>query len=600
MSVDQEPTERLHAVLVTFERPRELATMLRVLAEGTQRVDSLVIVDNSRVPEGEPDGAADAAHHVILIETHENLGPAGGIALGMDRILATASDDDWILVLDDDDPPPTPESLASLRHFAHACVDDDPAVGGVGSNGGRFDPKTGEIRRVPDAELRGPVDVDYLPGGALPLYRARAVRDVGTPMAELFFGYDDLEFGLRLRAAGYRLVAHGDIWRDNRERTARLGLGTSLRSTRATNSGWRLYYSRRNLIAILRLHSLRWPAVRASAIALAKPLFELRDGHELADGLRLSVRAVVDGWTGRLGRTLEPPSPLMLGAGTHRPPLPGSDRRFAIIIPAYNNAETLRRCLASIPASGEIGVETVVVDDASTDESEGLYEDLQTAGVSILRNARNCGPAYSRNRGAATTSGRWLVFLDSDDELLAGGLVALHDAIAPDVGLVCATHTDADPSDPERQFFAGTFAVRRDVFEAIDGYDPVLRFAENTDLLWRLTAELRRRTLHIADVTTPIVRLHSIGRSRDYDEARLSAAKRILEKHRDDMVSSRKERAKYQAIAAVNAARLGRWPEARRFAWQASRTQPMRLRNHARSAVMTYRSAYERVTHEAH
>src|SRR6185312_12992674 len=171
-----------------------------------------------------------------------------------------------------------------------------------------------------------------------------AVRDVGTPMPELFFGYDDLEFGLRLRAAGYRLVAHGDIWRDNRERTARLGLGTSLRSTRATNSGWRLYYSRRNLIAILRLHSLRWPAVRASAIALAKPLFELRDGHELADGLRLSVRAVVDGWTARLGRTLEPPSPLMLGAGTKGPQLPGSDRRVAIIIPAYNNAETLRRC----------------------------------------------------------------------------------------------------------------------------------------------------------------------------------------------------------------------------------------------------------------
>jgi len=107
------------------------------------------------------------------------------------------------------------------------------------------------------------------------------------------------------------------------------------------------------------------------------------------------------------------------------------------------------------------------------------------------------------------------------------------------------------------------------------------------------------RTL-VADVATPVVRLHSIGRSRDYDEARLSAAKRILEKHRDDMVSSRKERAKYQAIAAVNAARLGRWPEARRFAWQASRTQPMRLRNHARSAVMTYRSACERVTHEAH
>ena len=50
MRSDTEPPDRLHAVLVTFERPRELATMVRVLAEGSQRPDSLVIVDNSRVP----------------------------------------------------------------------------------------------------------------------------------------------------------------------------------------------------------------------------------------------------------------------------------------------------------------------------------------------------------------------------------------------------------------------------------------------------------------------------------------------------------------------------------------------------------------------
>ena len=241
----------------------------------------------------------------------------------------------------------------------------------------------------------------------------------------------------------------------------------------------------------------------------------------------------------------------------------------------------------------------MVVDDASTDDSEALYNDLEAAGVSILRNAENRGPAYCRNRGAATTSAQWLVFLDSDDELLAGGLLTLHDAIAPGVGLVCGTYTDADPSDPDRPFFAGTFAVRRDVFEAVDGYDPVLRFAENSDLVWRLTAELRRRRLDIADVTTPVVRLHSIGRSRDYDDPRLDAAKHILEKHQHDMVRSRKERAKYQAIAAVNAARLGRWPEdaSIRLASVANATdaiaQPPRL------AVVTYRSTVGRATHRS-
>src|SRR5262245_53446046 len=119
MSPDTAPPDRLHAVLVTFERPRELATMVRLLAEGSERLDSLVIVNNSRLPQGEPEGAADAALHVIMIESTENLGPAGGIALGMHQILASASDDDWILVLDDDDAPSTPESVAALRRFAH-------------------------------------------------------------------------------------------------------------------------------------------------------------------------------------------------------------------------------------------------------------------------------------------------------------------------------------------------------------------------------------------------------------------------------------------------------------------------------------------------
>ena len=55
MSSRREPTERLHAVLVTFERPRDLATMVRVLAEGSDRLDSLVLVENRRLTQGESD-----------------------------------------------------------------------------------------------------------------------------------------------------------------------------------------------------------------------------------------------------------------------------------------------------------------------------------------------------------------------------------------------------------------------------------------------------------------------------------------------------------------------------------------------------------------
>ena len=299
---------RLLGILITFRRPRELALMLQRLADSERPVDRLVVVDNSPTADAELlveryRGRGRAAEYVAA---PENLGPAGAVALAMGRLLADAADDDWIVLFDDGEPPGT-EELAELWDFAARMRAADPRLGAVGGVGATFDWARGRVVRVPDHRLEGPVPVDYIGSGQLPLYRVPAVRAVGVFKPELFFGFEELEYGLRLRAAGWSLYVDGDRWRAGRQLLGRLDVagGPTVGLAETT---WRDYYRLRNLIAILLGAGRPRVAARVSLlVGLGKPLANAprQPGRSLRR-LRLNWRACRDGWTGNLGRTVEP------------------------------------------------------------------------------------------------------------------------------------------------------------------------------------------------------------------------------------------------------------------------------------------------------
>jgi len=300
---------RVFAILVTYRRPAELSRMLERLAASDRVPDELVVVDNDPTP-----AARTAVERfpgtTLFVGAPENLGPAGGIALGMARVLDQADSDDWVLLLDDDDPPHDGLSLRKLVAFGDRMFGLDPNTGGVGLVGARFDLRRGEMVRVPDAELTGPVALDYLGGNQFPLYRVDAILRVGTFREGLFFGFEELEFGLRMRRAGFALYADGDEWRTWRSTWGRLGI--AVRPAAALGEpGWRRYYALRNLIAILRAAGSIRGALRVTLVlGLAKPLRNLVRRPRLAAAhLALGWRATRDGWMGRMGRTVEPDLP---------------------------------------------------------------------------------------------------------------------------------------------------------------------------------------------------------------------------------------------------------------------------------------------------
>jgi len=300
---------KLIGILPTYRRPAVLASTLAALGNQDRRPDRIIVVDNERSTETEAIVRALARDDRSLeyLPAPENLGFAGGVGFGMRHVLNDSSADDWIVLLDDDDPPRSDDALSILERFAQDRVRADARTAAVGISGGWFDWKRGRMKRVPDRDLVGAVEVDHVAGNQLPMFRVGVVQEVGPFCEELFFGLSELEFGLRLWTSGYRLWGYGPLWLRNRELTDRLD--HELRpSRRLPPLEWRRYYTLRNLVFILRRFGHPWTAVRVSlSMGIAKPVVNLFVSPKAATGhLVMNLRAVRDGWTGRMGRRIDP------------------------------------------------------------------------------------------------------------------------------------------------------------------------------------------------------------------------------------------------------------------------------------------------------
>jgi glycosyltransferase involved in cell wall biosynthesis len=182
--------------------------------------------------------------------------------------------------------------------------------------------------------------------------------------------------------------------------------------------------------------------------------------------------------------------------------------RVSIIIPTHNRAAMLRRAINSAMNAGK-DVEVVVVDDASTDETQTTCQELDR--ITYIRLDRNVGQAQARNIGIKQSTGEFLAFLDDDDLRLPGSLDKQVDILSQseELGFV---YGQVQIGDPERclptgevrplscpsgdlfwEFLKGNFVyipsvlVRKRYFEAIGLFDPHTRGTEDWDAWIRLS-----------------------------------------------------------------------------------------------------------------
>lgn len=129
---------------------------------------------------------------------------------------------------------------------------------------------------------------------------------------------------------------------------------------------------------------------------------------------------------------------------------------LSIIIPMFNREDFIARTLRSCLEQDFDDFEVVVVDDASSDRSIQVVSRFADQRIRLERHAHNRGRCPARNTGMAVARGSWFVFLDSDDELLPGGLAAIHErtrAARDAVGslrFMCTDERGASPVPPHR------------------------------------------------------------------------------------------------------------------------------------------------------
>mgnify|MGYP001186272965 CR=1 FL=1 len=196
----------------------------------------------------------------------------------------------------------------------------------------------------------------------------------------------------------------------------------------------------------------------------------------------------------------------LLRSKPHHPePPPGSGAPdVSVIMTVHNNSDTVVAAASSILASRGVGVELLIVDDASTDSTPAELAAVDDSRVKVLTNPQNVGPYVSRNRALELASAEFIAIADADDWSHPDRLAYQRDRLEAEPDLLACTVShlritpEGTPDLENHLMFFGdgpmTLMFRRDVVDQIGGFDHI-RTRGDMEYLSRLRARFGSQAL---------------------------------------------------------------------------------------------------------
>ncbi|MDD5020571.1 MAG: glycosyltransferase family 2 protein [Endomicrobiaceae bacterium] len=130
--------------------------------------------------------------------------------------------------------------------------------------------------------------------------------------------------------------------------------------------------------------------------------------------------------------------------------------KVSIIIPVYNVDPYLRQCLGSIISQTFENIEIIIINDCSTDNSYQIIQEYQEKDKRIItiNLEKNTGLGNTRNTGLKHSTGKYIVFIDSDDWVEKNYIETLCNSIEKNnCDFVIATHYTYDNSTKKLKSF---------------------------------------------------------------------------------------------------------------------------------------------------
>ena len=217
----------------------------------------------------------------------------------------------------------------------------------------------------------------------------------------------------------------------------------------------------------------------------------------------------------------------------------------SVIIPTYNRAGRISRSIDSVLGQTLEDLELLVVDDASDDDTEAVVTAYDDDRVTYIRHETNRGGSAARNTGIDRATGRYVAFLDSDDEFYPTKLERQvetlesrsDDWVAAYCGVEVAYEEGEEPgalrqlvgsaitrrrktegaeggaeligdvlTDDLHTSAGSTLLVEREVAERIDGFDESFVRFQDPEFLIRVLEQGK-----LAFVDAPLVRRYASG-----------------------------------------------------------------------------------------
>ena len=193
--------------------------------------------------------------------------------------------------------------------------------------------------------------------------------------------------------------------------------------------------------------------------------------------------------------------------------------KFSVIISVYNKADFIKKTIQSVLDQTVIDYEIILINDASTDNSDTVIRSLDHSKIHYHSFDKNQGAAAARNKGIEIASGTYLAFLDGDDLWVSTYLLEIealinnfpdHSVYATAVaiqehdGYRDSKYTFQNPEKKEQlslNYFESSLkntiltssstVVRKNVFAKTGRYDTTIKSGQDTDLWIRIGLQYR-------------------------------------------------------------------------------------------------------------